>query len=373
MDRAFPFTPPDYLGGSLVNLVAEFEWRLTGAAPSPRLHAELGSQIPQANTYIFLLLDGLGAHQLDHPAAASLAASMRGTIDAPFPTTTTVSLASIATGLPPRRHGLLGHVIWLPELAQTVNSLKWIGPGGQPVDVDTDGFLPTPNLWERLAGAGVEAITVQPGQFDRTPLSRAVYRGCRLEAIWDMDEFVRAVVDLSSRDRRLIFAYLPQVDFAAHLFGQQSREYTDSLEIVQRCWDEIARRLPDGAVMVGTADHGHLDYRHEDKVLIESARSRGLTLFGDPRSLYVKASPDRIGTFGATLPARWVGIERLRQWWGSASPAGDPFADREPDGVFIADEERVVVPGHMDKRLVGYHGGLDPRELKIPLLIAGNS
>ena len=209
MDRAFPFTPPDYLGGSLVNLVAEFEWRLTGAAPSPRLHAELGSQIPQANTYIFLLLDGLGTHQLDHPAAASLAASMRGTIDAPFPTTTTVSLASIATGLPPRRHGLLGHVIWLPELAQTVNSLKWIGPGGQPVDVDTDGFLPTPNLWERLAGAGVEAITVQPGQFDRTPLSRAVYRGCRFEAIWDMDEFVRAVVDLSSRDRRLIFAYLP--------------------------------------------------------------------------------------------------------------------------------------------------------------------
>lgn len=373
MDPDVPFIPPDYLGGSLINLVAELEWRLTGAAPAARMHAGPASEIPEADTYVLLLMDGLGAHQLDHPSASSLAANSRGTIDAPFPTTTTVSLASIATGLPPRLHGLLGHVIWLPELGQTVNSLKWIGPGGAPIDVDTAAYLPAPNLWERLRTAGVEPITVQPGHFDRTPLSKALYRGCRFESIWDTDDFVRAVVDLSNVKHRFIFAYLPQVDFAAHLFGQASRQYADALRTVERCWDRIATGLGAEAVMVGTSDHGHLDYRHEDKHLIASADARGLTLFGDTRSLYVRGDPDRIEQLGAKLPARWVPLEDLRTWWGSSEPVGHPFSEREPQGVFMANEGRLLIPGHMDKRLIGYHGGLDRREIEVPLLVTQRS
>ena len=318
-----------------------------------------------------MLLDGLGAHQLNHREAVSLAASQRATLDAPFPSTTTVSLATIATGLPPRQHGLLGHVIWSPELQTTVNALRWTGRDGKPVDLDTSGYLPAPNLWERLTAAGVEPITVQPGQFSRSPLSKAVYRGCRFEAIWNTDELVQAVVDLSRVKRRFIFAYLPQVDFAAHLYGQHSTEYTDALRIVQTTWEHLAARLPPGVAMIGTADHGHLDYQHEDKHLIDS--TDGLTFFGDPRALYVRGDSDRIEALLAGLPATWLGIDGLRDWWGPGGPGGDRFAAREPDGVFMANDGRLLIPGHMDKRLIGYHGGLDPRELKIPLLVAENS
>ncbi|NIR38997.1 MAG: alkaline phosphatase family protein, partial [Actinobacteria bacterium] len=62
-----------------------------------------------------VLFDGLGDGQLHHPAAAALAASRRAAIDAPFPTTTTVSLATIATGRSPAEHGLLGYQLWIPE------------------------------------------------------------------------------------------------------------------------------------------------------------------------------------------------------------------------------------------------------------------
>lgn len=65
--------PPDYAGGSLVNLVAELESRLTGAStPMPGLHPQLSSVVPPASTYVLVLFDGLGAHQLDHPAAVPL-------------------------------------------------------------------------------------------------------------------------------------------------------------------------------------------------------------------------------------------------------------------------------------------------------------
>ena len=63
---------PDYSGGSLLNLVAEFEQRLTGTAQHPGLHPELAATIPDADSYLFVLFDGLGDHQLQHPAAVPL-------------------------------------------------------------------------------------------------------------------------------------------------------------------------------------------------------------------------------------------------------------------------------------------------------------
>ena len=370
MESPSALTPPDYAGGSLVNLMAELEWRLTGSALSPLLQADLADQIPSADTYVLILIDGLGAAQLDHPAAGSLAGASRATFDAPFPTTTTVSLASVSTGHVPLTHGLLGHIIWIPELEAVANSLKWIAPGGAPIDIDTSSYLPSPNLWERLRAGGVEPITVQPGQFDHTPLSEALYRGCRFEPVWDTAEFANAVVELSSVSNRLIFAYLPEVDFAAHLFGQQSDEYSAAVRTVASAWDSISARLRPNVAMVGTADHGHIDYTETDKFFITRDIARAVRLFGDPRALYVKGPEDAISALGEVLPATWFSQEEIMTWWGPETTSDAAILDRMPDGVFMADPGRVLIPGHMDKRLIGYHGGLDPRELKIPLLIA---
>ena len=53
-------TVPDYAGGSLVNLISEIEHRLIGSAPSPRLHPNLAEYIPDSDTYVLCLFDGLG-------------------------------------------------------------------------------------------------------------------------------------------------------------------------------------------------------------------------------------------------------------------------------------------------------------------------
>ena len=116
-------TVPDYAGGSLVNLIAELESRLTGSAVSPRLHPRLAEHIPEGQSYVLCLFDGLGAGQLDRPAAEPLRRSMRATIDCPFPATTTVSLSVLATGLPPSQHGLLGYQAWLPDLLKGIAAL----------------------------------------------------------------------------------------------------------------------------------------------------------------------------------------------------------------------------------------------------------
>ena len=65
-------TVPNYVGGSLPNLVSELEHRLTGSSPGTRLDPSLAAEIPEACTYVLLVFDGLGTLQLDHEAASPL-------------------------------------------------------------------------------------------------------------------------------------------------------------------------------------------------------------------------------------------------------------------------------------------------------------
>ena len=359
--------PPDYTGGGLVNLVAELERRLTGQAPLPGLFPDPAAAVPDAATYLLVLLDGLGDGQLGHPAAAPFAAARRGALDAPFPTTTTVSLATIATGLPPVRHGLIAYQLWLPGRAQVANTIKWTTLWGDPMSLDFDGFLPRPNTWERLAAAGVEPIALQPLNFGGTPLSRVLYRGCRVEPYADPAEAVAAALQLTRLPRRLVLLYLPHLDFAAHVWGQESDGYTAALGLVAGVWQAIAAVLPPGVAMVGTADHGHVDIPKEHQARLGKADHEGRTFYGDPRVVFVKGEG---ASLAAGLPATWVPFAEMRGWWGPGKPHPD-FARRAPDGALFADPGYALLHRFSDDRLLGQHGGLTEEELRLPLLVAG--
>ena len=357
-----PSTPlPDYGGAGLINLAAELEGRLGSQPIVPGL-AE-SSRVPPAATYVLVLFDGLGVEQLSHPAAADLNASLVTTLDAPFPTTTTVSLATIATGLSPAQHGLLGYQLWLPELEVVANTIKWTTLWGERLDYDTDSLLPE-TCWERLTQAGSEPITVQPGNFRGSALSRALYRGCRFEPAFGAEEIVAATLDLATQPGRFIFTYVPHVDFTAHLYGQRSVEYERALATVNAIWEELQRRRPEAAALIGTADHGHVDFAPERQIRLPKEVEVDRTLYGDSRVMFVKGEP--IPT--ADLPATWIPVAEMIDWWGPP-PRHPSFVGRAPDGVLVADDDALILHSRSDERLVGHHGGLTVAERQVPLLV----
>lgn len=359
-------TVPDYAGGSLPNLIAELEHRLSGTHHAPLLKPVLSGTIPSASTYVLMVFDGLGSLQLNHPAAAPLRAALRASIDAPFPATTTVSLATIATGLPPSQHGLLGYQSWLPETGQVVNTIKWTTLWGEPIEYDTSTLLPAPNLWERLGADGIEPITIQPGNFFGSPLSIALYRGCRFEPYFTVDEAIDATVQLAATPGRFVLTYLPHVDFAAHVHGQDSDEYLDALGTVAEVWDRVASRLPTAVVMVGTADHGHIDFPRHRQVKIPKPDHADRTFYGDGRAMFVIGEGASLET---DLPATWYPIEDVADWWGP-EPRHPEFAARAPDGVLVADDDALLLHRHSDDRMTGNHGALTDAERLIPILVA---
>lgn len=356
-------TLPDYWGGSIANLSAELESRLTGSTPGIPLHDDIAGLIPAAGTYIVILFDGLGDHQLDHPAASTLRSSRAGSIDSVFPTTTSVNLSSLVTGLPPSQHGLIAHLALLD--GAVVNTLKWTA-GGTPVSFDTTRVLPAPNLWERLSAASIEPVTVQPGAFLSSPLTKALYRGCRVEPVWNVQELIEATVQLAAHPGRLVFTYVPDVDFAAHVHGTDSVPYAEALQLVDTLWSAISASLPPRSVMVGTADHGVLTYPSDTKITLP--RPAELTYFGDPRGVAVKGPAGVAARLARSVPARWVPVVEMADWWGP-EPQHPLLEHRLPDGMLFPDPGHVLLPSGMDSRLSGYHGGLDAREVKIPLLV----
>ncbi|MCA1735217.1 MAG: alkaline phosphatase family protein [Actinobacteria bacterium] len=322
--------------------------------------------VDEGKAVVLVLFDGLGVQFLDERAPL-LASHLETTLQAPFPSTTTVSLATAVTGLEPASHGVIGHLLHWPEVGRVINMLKFVDLTGAPVSIDNEGVLPSPNLWERLSAARAGAVTVQPADFAGTPLTRTLYRGCRFVGAHSVDEFVERTVEEASRPRTLIFTYLPPVDYAAHVFGPQSTQVADALSWVSNVWEGIARQLPNGVVLFGTADHGIMPIGPEGKLLIREERYRPLEFWGDPRVVMVRGSMRLTRELAAQTGARLLELSEFRSWLGNGVPHRQ-LESRLPDAALLAAPGTVILPWGFDKRLFGYHGGIDPIEVDIPLL-----
>lgn len=356
---------PSTAGRGLVNLIAELERRFTGSSIAHPLDADLASLVPAGDSVCLALFDGLGASQA--ASVEDFSGSIRAVLHAPFPTTTTVSLSSVATGRVARGHGVLGHLMWLPAAGTVVNVLKFVTPEGRRVSVEHETLLPGQTLWERLREAGIEPITVQPGGFADSPLSTVLYRGCRFEPVWSKDEWLEATVQLSSKPGRFVFAYWPDVDVAAHVSGRHSTPYQHAVKGAGRLWRRLVDQIE--VPLVGTADHGHLDYRESGKILLRDAAMRECTWFGDSRALMARGDVSAAEAALAGTGAELLSRTDFEPWFGEDPEPHPDLAERMPDVVALAADDTLLLPRGFDRRLVGYHGGLSRAEVEIPLLV----
>jgi hypothetical protein len=353
---------PSYNGSGLVNLMAEIEIRLTGEAVFPGLAEP--SALPEASTYVLVLFDGLGLAQLEHGGAGSFRSTLAGSLDAPFPSMTNVALATVASGVSPSQHGQVAHLTWYPDLGKVVNTLKWVTVHGEHVPYDYAGLLPRPNLWERLRAGGVEPITVQPADFQTSPLTRAMYRGARFEGAWDVSDLVAASVSLAGEPGRLVFVYVPFVDVAGHVHGQGSDEFTEAMKTAALVWDEIVASVPPGVGVIGTADHGLMEVSDADKLLIREPRFDSMRFAGDPRGVHLWGDQGLMDELAEITGGELVDPVPLL-----GPKPSQKARSHVGERLLLAPPGKVVLPRGFDKRLRCYHGGLMPEEVEIPLLV----
>ena len=332
--------------------------------------------IGECRHVVVCLIDGLGWQSLrEHPDLAPAMSGLGGApIEAVFPTTTSVGMGSLGTGLMPGTHGLVGASFLLPELHAVLNPLHW---GGSPTPV---AVQPEPTVFEAVARAGVTMTSVSPAAYRDSGLTRAVLRGADYVGAEDLAERLAAVRTLTaSASPTYTYVYWSELDRVGHEFGVASPQWRAALQQADALVAGLAATLPAGSALVVTADHGMVDCPPDERIAIDERPHllSGVELVaGEPRArhLYVRpgAAEDVQATWQHEAGDRAVVLRREQLveqgYFGEvdevlADRIGDVMAIATGTAMFASRTDRTV------SRLLGQHGALTPDELLIPALV----
>ena len=335
-----------------------------------------------------LLVDGLGGELLrqNRTSAPFLNSIAREPLTAGFPATTAASLSSLATGLPPGEHGLVGYTMALPGYDRAINTLTWSLYGlGPRVDlreeVVPEAFQPVPTLAERAAAAGVPIHYLGPAFHRGSGLSRAIGRGQRFHTAESLGAIREAARPWLTARPSLVYGYHPRLDTAGHVNGVASQAWLDELATVDHGARTLAEQLPGDTVLVITGDHGMVDLRPNQRLDLADHPdlAAGVTLLaGEARARYLRTAP---GAAGDVVDA-WRSIVGDRMWVWTRDEAiatgifgprvSDQVSERIGDVVAVAYGQVGIVQRDVDPaqaRLNGHHGALTPAEQLVPFLV----
>ena len=374
---------PKYGEASLAEVVPS----LMAAAGLPGFLNTL--QVEAAPAVCLVVLDGLGWVQLQEYGAEvpflGTAMEEGRALTAGFPSTTATSLASLGTGLPPGEHGLVGLSVRMADRNEPMNLLRWEvygGGGGADLrdEVPPEQFQPSPTVLERAEAGGSSVTLVGPPENVGSGLTRAILRGGRYAPATTLDELVQTTAEaVGSAPRTPVFAYHPFLDTIGHIRGVGTDEWVSYLRHVSDALEELLGRLPSGALMAITADHGMVNVEDRARVDLgdEPEFTKGVSLVaGEPRARHIYVEEGSLGDVEARWRQRlgdlaWVlsadeAIDR-----GLFGPVRDFVRPRIGDLVVAARGTAGVFQRHVEPvlaGLIGHHGSLTPAEQLVPFL-----
>lgn len=368
--------PPRYRDASLSDLVPALLAGLGVGAEANTL------DLPEAQRTCLLLIDGLGHDALRrHGETAPFLSSLAGRrITSGFPSTTSVSLTSLGTGLCPGEHGVLGYRTAIPaDPGGTLSTLRWDLSVVDPLD-----WQPHATAFERAVTAGVAVGLATPKAFLGTGLTVAGMRGAEHLPGESTGERIAAAAGwLAHTDApALAYVYLGDLDATGHRSGCRSLAWLAELGQLDQAAETLAALLPAGTSLYVTSDHGMLDVANDRRIDVDAPEYAhlldGVRLFtGEPRARYLHV---RDGALDDVLWA-WREALGIRAWVLSRDEAeaagwfGDVLAARVRErvgDVVVACAEGLAIVAcvrePLEATLVGMHGSLTAIELEVPLL-----
>ncbi|MEO6502661.1 MAG: alkaline phosphatase family protein, partial [Jatrophihabitantaceae bacterium] len=228
--------------------------------------------------------------------------------------------------------------------------------------------------------AGVSASVVSAPMFRDSGLTRAALRGGQYGRAFTAADTATEVAKAARTRRGLIYCYIADLDLIGHVHGCRSQAWLAQLELIDHGARLLADRLPPGARLLITADHGMLDVPESAKVDYDAQPllKQGVDLIaGEARVRYLYAATAEI----EAVRTRWADVlgDRVallsrdeaiaRGWFGPT--VSEQARHRIGDLIAVAVAQVAVVRRKAESRsatLIGHHGALTDAELLVPLL-----
>lgn len=340
------------------------------------------------------------------------------------PSTTAAALTTLATGVYPGAHAMVGYAVRDPLLRGHLGAGHVPGPGDvfdlitfKNSSHDPLTWQSVPTLIERAnakanAGCGPQlgAVSIGRSKFAGSGLSLAAWRGFKHIGVDALDQRPYQAYRAIKEGAKLVYLYVGELDHAGHNHGWHSDKWLEALEALDAMVGQLFRRLPAGTRIVLTADHGMVDTdRHHridlakekelaKDVVAVAGESRFLQLYvpDDVASAPAAGSPG-LGVAGPrgdggvvensgreklaqSVAKRWAEFLGDRAIWVGTDPsplmgALSPGARAAVGDILVAlNDNWTVVDSRVQSfhatQLIGVHGSLTPVELEVPLIKA---
>ncbi|KAK3954852.1 alkaline-phosphatase-like protein [Pseudoneurospora amorphoporcata] len=216
-----------------------------------------------APTTIIFSLDGFRADFLNRGLTPRLSSLIKEGVSPlymlpSFPSVTFPNHYTLATGLYPEAHGVVGNTFWDPTLkeefyytdpARSLDPKWW---RGEPfwVSAQKQGLKTAIHMWP---GSEAHVLDVEPTYMDR-------YNG--KEKLGNKVDRILGFLDMPDDERpQVIAAYVPNVDSDGHKYGPNSTEIRSTIEKVDRMMDKILKGLEERHLtnivnVIVVSDHG---------------------------------------------------------------------------------------------------------------------
>lgn len=381
---------PNYAGGSIVNLMAALIRARGGRSPHRPLHGLPRSTVATHKKVVLLLVDGLGANQLQRFVSAGhgrrfLALHPWQKITTACPATTAAVVTTLATGAGPAEHAILGWHLHLPDLGMVGTILPFITRTDTPIatpDFDLEKYLALPAPLATMPG---RRVLISQGHIPTSRTSMAMPWWTERRSFENLPGLLRHLRAFArSPGRAYAYAYWPHYDSLCHVHGPAGRAPARHLREIDAFLAQAQRALAGtDTLLLVTADHGHM----QTQARIDLSRIPGFydTLAilpsGDARMVQCFVRPARKKEFlRLTRSAPLLGAaacashaEVLRSGLLGPGRPHPALKNRLGDYVlFAAPGHAFLYPaaGSRDKLVMyGNHGGLSRDELDVPLIV----
>lgn len=379
---------PDYDGRSTVNLLSSLVRARGGRSPHAELEGLPSSELASADTILYLVLDGLGSHQLRRHLArgrgrAFFAQHPFRDISTVFPATTAAAVTTFDTGASPTEHGILSWYLHLPDLGCVSTVLRTttrIGTPLVPDDFDLQAYYQVPSYVKTVtAHRGLLSF----GDIPNVPFGRVGTTWDDRHSYNDLAGLVETTTKFARAEgNRFAYVYWPRYDGLCHELGCLHEDIDTHFDEIDAALAELTRQLRGtNTILCVLADHGLIDV--ERPRCIDLAEIPGLmdclavAPAGDQRQLSCFVRPARVQEF-LSIVERELGeacvcvpgeelIDAGVFGPGVPHPA---LRQRLGDYVLLCNDGYALIhtpPGFEPMYMPGSHGGMSAPEIQIPL------
>jgi hypothetical protein len=333
---------------------------------------------------LFVIIDGLGMHLKEiWPEGGFFNTYFTTQLNSVFPSTTSCALCAVATGFWPANFGITGWNTYLPNYQKSLALLPYVYQNSEEhfKEAALEEILHLFSLLPLIPGG---SAIISPDSTIAGVYSSWFCGGMPTYGYQKETEIPALIKTAFTTGAQFIYLYLPMVDHVQHHWGLFTDETARQIDLMDDLLTDIQASLAGKVTIIATADHGQIeipterqyfwDENHILKKMLSAPPSgepaqpifhvasgqenkfkvRFDEYYGDDFLLIPSFDLLNAGFFG-----REGHLEEMKARLGTYTAVGKS----EAAAIHYAET------GQEKKSFKGYHGGLRPFEMDVPLFL----